>query len=178
MRCRTLCRLLTLTALTLPTMVIAFAQPTPSASGKVLSSSLVDSLHYDQPPGGKLLIVTLAQPNHRQNCAVRSLTATELMCKGPFDRTRIYKSSDIAALIVPGDLDFKIRFVLAFNAALGASIWGTVVLAATCPGCAAATGIAALFFFCGSGAVLIGDDVPDSLLYLVPGETLRVKLRY
>jgi hypothetical protein len=100
------------------------------------------------------------------------------MCKGPFDRTRIYKSSDIAALIVPGDLDFKIRFVLAYNAALGASIWGTVVLAATCPGCAAATGIAALFFFCGSGAVLIGDDVPDSLLYLVPGETLRVKLRY
>jgi hypothetical protein len=190
MRSRALRHLLTLAALTPLTTTIALAQSTPSASGRVSASSLVDSLHYNQSkftswnslaqinPRGKLLIVTLAQPTYRHTCAVHSFTATGLVCKGPFGTTRTYKSSDIAALIVSGEFDLKIRLVLAFNAALGASIWGTVVLAATCPGCAVATGIAALFFFGGAGAILIGDDVPDRLLYLAPGETLQVKLRY
>ena len=66
---------------------------------------------------------------------------------------------------------------LGANAGLGAAIWGTVVLAATCPACAVATGITALFFFGAAGAILIADDQPDRLLYLAPGQELTGKLR-
>jgi len=61
---------------------------------------------------------------------------------------------------------------------LGAAIWGTVVLAPVCPPCAVGTGIAAFLIFGATGAVLIGDDMPDRLLYLAPGQTLQVELRY
>jgi len=177
-------RLLPLAALALLTSTIALAQSGPTAS------SLPDHPHYDNPkfttwnslaevnPGGKLLVVTLSQPTSRHTCSVHSMTATELVCKAPFGATRTYPSSNIAALIVPGDFDLKMRLVIAFNAALGASIWGTVVLAAACPPCAVATGIAAFLFFGSAGAVLIGDDVADTLLYLAPGQTFQAKLRY
>ena len=68
--------------------------------------------------------------------------------------------------------------VLGLNGGLGAAIWGAVVLAATCPVCAVATGIAAYFFFGAAGAILIGDDQPDRLLYLAPGQELSRKLGY
>ena len=190
MRSRALRRLLTLEALILLTPTILLAQSPPPAPGPVPASSLVDSLHYNRAafsswdalaqinPGGRVIIVTLSQPTSRHACSLDTFTPTELVCKGPFGTKRAYQFSQIAALIVPGELNLKIRIVLALNAALGASIWGTVVLAAACPACAVATGIAALVFFGGAGAILIGDDVPDRLLYLSPGQTLHVKLRY
>jgi hypothetical protein len=192
MRSRTLRRLFTLAALTLLTATLALAQPAPPASGNTpAASSLVDSLHYSQPkftrwnslaeinPGGKLFVVTVAQPSRRQTCRVQSFAPDQLACKGPFGSSRTYKPNDILALIVPGEYDLKIRLVLGLNAALGASIWGTVVLAATCPACAVATGIAAFLFFGAAGGILIGDDMPDCLLYLAPGQTvLQVELRY
>jgi hypothetical protein len=191
MRSRTLRRLFTLAALTLLTATLALAQPIPSASGNTpAASSLVDSLDYNKPkftswnslagidPRGKLFVVTVAQPTQRHTCLVQSITVDRLACKGPFGSSRTYKPNDILALIVPGEYDLKIRLVLGLNAALGASIWGTVVLAAACPACAVGTGIAALFLFAAAGAILIGDDLPDCLLYLGPGQNLQVQLRY
>ncbi len=72
----------------------------------------------------------------------------------------------------------KLWLALGFNGGLGAAIWGTVVLAAACPACAVGTGIAALFFFGAAGAVLIGDDQPDQLLYVAPGRGLSHRLGY
>lgn len=127
------------------------------------------------PSGRSVFVVTMARPTHRVACRVTSFTRDQLACKVPFGATRIYKPQEVAALILPGDDDLRLRLVLGFNTALAAAIWGTLVLAPTCPPCAVATGIAALFFFGAAGAVLIGDDQPDSLLYLAPGQQLQIK---
>jgi hypothetical protein len=120
----------------------------------------------------------MAQPTHRIACRVQSFTVDQLACKRPFGKTRIYKPQEVAALITPGDNDLKLRLVLGLNVALAAAIWGTVVLAPTCPPCAVGTGIAAFFFFGAAGGVLIGDDQPNQLIYLAPGQTLNKKLGY
>ena len=168
-------------------LVLADGQSSPPAKPPP-ASSLVDVLHYKQPrfnnwgplaqisPGGKLFVVTLKDPTHSHSCRIRSFTADELHCKGLGART--YSSQEIAALIVPGDHDFRLRFVAGANAALGAAIWGTVVLAPVCIPCAVGTAIGAFFAFSAAGAVFIGDGKPDSILYLAPGQTLQVKLRY
>lgn len=127
--------------------------------------------------GAKLFVITMAQPTRRTICHVGSFTVDQLACRGPFGVTRIYKPQEIAALIVPGDEDLKLRLVIGLNTALAAAIWGTVVLAPICPPCAVATGIAAFCFFGAAGAVLVGDDQPDSLLYLAPGQQLHFKRR-
>ena len=125
-----------------------------------------------------LFVVTFDRPNRRQICRVKSYTAEKLVCSRAIGRPRTYPTQQILALIVPGDAGFKIRFVVGANVALGAAVWGTVVLAATCPPCAVATGIAALLIFGAAGAVLIGDDQPNQLLYLAPGQQLSDKLGF
>lgn len=127
--------------------------------------------------GAKLFVITMAQPTRRTICRVQSFTVDQLACKGPFGATRIYKPQEIAALIIPGDQGLKLRLLLGFNTALGAAIWGTVVLAPVCPPCAVGTGITALFFFGAAGAIMIADDQPESVLYLAPGQQLNSKLR-
>ena len=129
------------------------------------------------PSKGKIFVVTLGQPERRQTCHIRSFTLDKLVCARAIGAPRTYLPRQVLALILPGDGGFKLRFVLLANGGLGAAIWGTVVLAATCPVCAAATGIAAFFFFGAAGAVLIGDDQPEHLLYLAPGQQLTGKLR-
>jgi hypothetical protein len=179
-------------ALTISANRIAQAQTTPTTgpNHRPTASALVDSLHYRTPKftdwgalapinaRGKLFVVTLAEPSRRQTCAVRSFTGDSVVCKRPFGAARTYRASEILALIVPGDHDFRIRALLGFNAGLGVSIWATVILAATCPACAVGTGIAALFCFGAAGAIGIGDGQPDAVFFLAPGQTLRVELRY
>lgn len=93
-------------------------------------------------------------------------------------RTRTYLPDQIAAMILPGDRVLTIGMLTGFNAGLGASIWGTVILAAACPLCAAGTAAAALLFFGGIGAVLYAGDEPERLVYLAPGQTEKDMGRY
>jgi hypothetical protein len=130
------------------------------------------------PAKGKLFVVTLDQPIRRQSCHFQSITPDKLVCSRAIGGPRTYLRQQVVALILPGDGGSKLPFVLGFNGAGAAAIWGTVVLAATCPICAAATGIAALLIFGAAGAVLIADDQPDHLLYLAPGQQLSGKLGY
>jgi len=127
---------------------------------------------------GKLFVVTVDQPQRLQVCHIQSFTLDKLVCSRPIGSPRVYLPQQILAVILPGDDDLKLRLVLGLNGGLGAAIWGTVVLAAACPACAVATGIAAFFFFGAAGAVLIGDDQPNRLLYLAPGQQLSPKLGY
>lgn len=126
----------------------------------------------------KLYVVTTNQPQRRQTCHVQSFTKDKLVCSRAIGRSRTYMRQQVAALILPGDHEFKLRFVLSANAVMAAAIWGTVVLAPTCPVCAVATGIVALGSFLAAGAVLIGDEQPEKFLYLAPGQKLGGKFRF
>lgn len=156
----------------------SLANPTPalpidnSVSGSWLTAQ------ESAPAKRKLIIVSFDQPERRQTCHLRSFTPGKLVCSHGIGGTRTYLPQQILALILPGDAGTKVLPVIGFNVGLGAAIWGTVVLAATCPACAVATGIAALCFFGAAGAILIADDQPDRLLYLAPGQRLSHKLGY
>jgi hypothetical protein len=123
----------------------------------------------------KLTVVTLDQPNRKQTCKVQSFTADKLVCSH-FGHVRTYLPQQILALIIPGEEGLRIRMFIGFNAGLAAAIWGTVVLAAVCPACAAATSLAAFLCFAGAGAVAVGDGRLESLLYVAPGRQLTDKL--
>jgi hypothetical protein len=137
------------------------AQSIGSSKGKVLR---------------KLFVVTLEEPSRRQACRVQSFDLDKLVCSRALGGPRTFLSQQVAALIVPGDGRSKLWLMLGFNGGLGAAIWGTVMLTAACPACAVATGIAAYFCFGAAVAILIGDDQPDRLLYLAPGQQLSRKL--
>jgi hypothetical protein len=125
----------------------------------------------------KLFVVTVDQPRRRQSCRVQAFTEDKLVCSRAFGGPRTYPVQQIVALIVPGDGREVLRVWLGLNGGLGAAIWGTVVLAAACPACAVATGVAALLLFGVAGAVAFGDNEPDDrLLYLAPGQRLDRKL--
>lgn len=126
----------------------------------------------------KLFVVTINKPNSRQSCRIQSFTEEMLVCSKSIGGTRTYLRQQVVALIIPGDNELRVRVLLALNGGLGAAIWGTVVLAATCPACAVGTGIAAFIFFAFAGAIEMTDDVPDRLLYLSPGKELSRKLGY
>lgn len=125
------------------------SNPTELVTTPVSNNALNDWRAAQQagPSKGKLLVVTLDQPDRRQTCRIKSFTPNKLVCSRPFSRTQTYLPQQVLALILPGDRGLRLPLWLGFNAGLGASIWGTVVLATACPACAVATGIAALFFF-------------------------------
>lgn len=169
---------LALFALVVVSATIALAQsptspevPAPPASKTWQAAQLVGSSK------SKLVVVTVDQPRRHQTCRIQSFTPDKLVCYRAIGGSRTYLPRQVIALILPGDADLKLRWVLGLNGGLAAAIWGTVVLAATCPACAVATGIAALLLFGAAGAVLIGDDQPDRLLYLAPGHQLTGRLR-
>jgi hypothetical protein len=114
----------------------------------------------------------------RQTCRVQSFTNDKLVCSRAIGGPRTHLPKQVAALILPGDGSLKLKLMLGLNGGSGAAIWGTVVLAAACPACAVATGVVALVLFCAAGAIGMGDDQPDRLLYLAPGQTLSRKLGY
>lgn len=117
----------------------------------------------------KFFVVTVDEPQRKQTCRVRSFTMDKLVCK-----SRTYLPQQVLAIILPGD--HALRWFLGFNAGLGASIYGTVVLTAICPACAAATAFAALVCFGFAGAIAYTDSYPERLLYLAEGQHLTGKL--
>jgi hypothetical protein len=176
---RTVSHILTLTAFAFVSSTIAFAQSADlqevvsipiRSSGSWLAAQSIGSSK------GKLFVVTLDQPHHRQTCRIQSFTLEKLVCSRVVGGPRTYLPEQIVALIVPGDGAFRLRLLLGLNVGMGAAIWGTVVLAATCPACAVGTGIAALILFGNAGVALFDDDQPDRLLYLAPGQHLTGKL--
>jgi len=176
---QTIRRILTLFAPVLVSATIAFAQSETSLETPTTSSSHTWQLAQSAGSSrSKLFVVTLDQPSRRQTCHVKSFTLEKLVCSRPFGGPRTYLPQRVVAIILPGDDELKLRLVLGLNAGLGAAIWGTVVLSAACPPCAAATGIAALFFFGAAGATLFVDDQPDRLVYLAPGQQLSRKFSY
>jgi hypothetical protein len=122
-------------------------------------------------------IITIAHPKLRHPCAVVSISANEIIC-GHSGHTMTFRAEDVAAVIEPGEHSHWYLYFAGSLAAAGAATWGTVVLAAVCPICAAATGVAALFLYVitPGTAFLSDDDSADSLLYLAPGQTLKVGL--
>jgi len=181
MSVRTIYSVFTVVALALVTSIAALAQSPDSTEVFTVPMSNTASGSWQDAPlagasKGKLFVITLDQPDRRQSCHIQSFTVDGLICSRAFGGPRTYLPQQIAALILPGDGASKFRFLLGLNSAGGAAIWGTVLLAATCPACAVGTGIAALLLFCASGAVLIGDDQPDRVLYLAPGQRMAVNL--
>lgn len=151
---------------------IAFAQ-SPASPGAPTTAS-INQWRVAQDAGSsehKIVVVTLDQPQRRQTCRVKSFTMDKLVCShsgGP----HTYLPQQVLALILPGDAGLRLPIMLGLNAGLGVSIWGTVVLVATCPACAAATALAAFICFSFAGAVAITDDQPDRLLYLADRQHL------
>jgi hypothetical protein len=118
----------------------------------------------------RLVVVTLDQPHRRHSCRVESFTKERLVCSRAFRGPQLYLPQQVLNLLIPGDNGTRIKLLLGLNAAMGAAIWGTVVLAAACPACAAATATAALLLFCAAGAISIGDDLPERLIYHAPSQ--------
>jgi hypothetical protein len=176
---RTIRRILTLFAFSLVPATIALAQsPTPPEAPAIPASNTWQVAQLVGSSKSKLFVVTFERPHRRQTCRIQSFTLGKLVCSRVIGGPRTYFPQQIVALILPGDDDFKLRLVLGLNGGSAAAIWGTVVLAATCPACAVATGIVALLLFGAAGAVLIGDSQPDCLLYLASGQQLTGKLRF
>lgn len=144
------------------------APTTPSINQWQVAQAAGSSKH-------KIVVVTLDQPQRRQTCRVKSFTMDKLVCShigGP----HTYLPQQVLALILPGDAGLRLPIMLGLNAGLGVSIWGTVVLVATCPACAAATALAAFICFGFAGAVAMTDDQPDRLFYLADGQRLTGKM--
>jgi len=159
--------------------ITAHAQSTTTLDVPVLAFSQTwEAAQTAAPIKGKLFVVTVDHPDRRQDCHVHSFTADKLVCSRAFGGTRTYMPQQIAALIIPGDDNLRVALFLGINGGAGAAIWGTVVLAAACPVCAVATGVAALVLLCAAGAVAYADDQPQRLLYLAPGQLLSSKLGY
>jgi hypothetical protein len=131
------------------------------------------------PIKSKRYVVTTDQPDRKQSCRVQSFTDEALVCSRANGRSRTYKRERVAALIIPGTKGESLAMFFGANAGLGASIWGTIVLAATCPVCAAGTAIAAVIFLGVAGVSVIADDAnaPEKLLYLAPSQGLSDKFR-
>jgi hypothetical protein len=176
---RTTRSILTLFALAFVSATIALAQS--STSPEIPLSPTHNNWQIAQlvgASGGKLFVVTLDQPSRRQTCHIQSFTMDKLVCSRAIAGPRTYLRQQVVALLLPGDGALRLRSGLGFNVALGAAILGTIALVATCPVCAVVTGIATLLLFGAAGAVLIGDDQPNRLLYLAPGQQLSSKLGF
>ena len=130
----------------------------------------------------ELLVVTVARPKTRQQCRLPSLTPEELVCGGTSGKRTTFPRSDVVALIVP-------RQPREWGGVIGASlvlaggggiIYGAVALAAVsvvgAVPLAVAGGLVALLGLVGEGFA-VEDRGSESLLYLLPGATLQVKLR-
>jgi len=171
--------ILTLLALVFVSATVALAQSPTSFEAPVIGARYTwEAAQLVGSSNGKLFVVTLDHPDRRQTCRIRSFTPDKLVCSRSVGGPRTYLPKQVAALIVPGDDDLRVRLALGLNGGLGAAIWGTVVLAATCPVCAVATGIVALALFGAAGAVLYGDGQSNRLIYLAPGQKLSRKLGY
>src|SRR5579862_2299680 len=131
---RTIRSILTIFPLAIVSATIALAQSITSSEVPAIATN--NSWQATQLAGsskGKLYVVTLDQPHRRQTCRIQSFTMDKLVCSHTIGGPRTYLPQQIAALIVPGDDGLKVRLVLGLNGGIAAAIWGTVVLAVTCP---------------------------------------------
>ncbi|MGA2649748.1 MAG: hypothetical protein ABSF28_04470 [Terracidiphilus sp.] len=172
--------LLQVFAFVLASASVAYGQNVSKVEISVANSS-EDWKHAEDltPIKSKRYVVTIDQPDRKQSCRVQSFTDDELVCSRANGGSRTYKREQIVALIVPGTKSETLAFFLGFNTGLGASIWGTVALVATCPVCAAGTALAAFIFFELAGVTAMSDDAsaPEKLLYLAHGQMLSNKFR-
>jgi hypothetical protein len=176
---RTIRRILTLLALAFVPGSIALAQSSTAPRTSVTPPR--NTWEYAQSVGsskGTLFVVTKDQPQRRQTCHMRPFNADELVCSRRIGGPRTYLRQQVVALILPGDQYPTLSKVLSVIGFIdfGAAIWGSVVLAATCPACAVGTGIATLFCFGIAKLFIDGEQQPDRLLYLAPGQKLTGKL--
>lgn len=171
--------LITAAAITLASATVGRAQATtlyvPTNTDAMQTWQLAQSVGASK---GKLYVVTVDKPNNRQSCRIQSFTLDKLVCSHVFGGSHTYLPQQVIALLIPGDRELKLRLVIGLNGGMAAAVWGTVVLAAACPACAVGTGIVALALFSAAGAILVGDDQPDRLLYLATGRRLSDKLGY
>lgn len=166
----------TLAPLFLLFAVRAFSQSAPLSRPETAPIHNWQTAWSRVPAKAKIQVVTVDQPHRTRGCHIQSFTPEKLVCSGPLGHSHTYLPQNVIALILPGDGEMRFPLWLGFNAGLGAAIWATVVLTATCPACAVATGIAALLFFGAAGSTLYADETPDRLLYLAPGQTLTGNL--
>lgn len=158
-----------------PTAVIAVPI---SGDDRAVTSDWQVAAGQDTLNSQRIDVVTMDQPQRRQGCRVRSFKPEKLVCGGGLSGARTYLPEQVVALILPGEgPGTRLKILIGLNGAMGAAIWGTVVLAATCPACAAATAVAALLIFGACGAISYADYVPDRLIYLASGQHLSGKLR-
>jgi hypothetical protein len=155
-------------AISVPNMDTAILTKSPAEGWEIARSA--------SSSAGRILVVTVDRPNRKQSCRVQSFTDEKIVCSRAFGDSRTYLKQQIAALLLPGDAFSPTELFIGFNAGLGASIWATVVLVATCPVCAAGTAFAALVFFELAGLTAFTDDQPERLVYRAPG--LKPSLKY
>ena len=179
MNSRPIRRILTLFAGVLIAATAGHAQISPTLRDAAVSSDYAWLVAQSASSvKEKLIVVTVDSPNRRQTCRIQSFTPDKLVCSRGIGGSHAYLRQQVAALVLPGDGTLKLKLVLGLNGGIGAAIWGTVVLAAACPACAVGTGVVAFLLFCAGGAILYGDDQPDRLLYLAPGQQLSQKLGF
>lgn len=176
---QTLRRIFAFFALAFATGSIAFAKS--STAPVTLVTPPKNTWEYAQSVGsskGTLFVVTKDEPNRRQTCHLQPFNTDELVCSRAIGGPRTYLRQQVVALILPGDQHPNVMTALRVFGfgEFGAAIWGSVVLAATCPACAVGAGIGAFIYF-GFAERMVGDDGrPDRLLYLAPGQRLTGKL--
>ena len=127
---------------------------------------------------GTLYIVTISHPNRRHKCLMQSINAGEIVC-GQHGHTVAYRAEDVAAIISRGTHTRWYLYFAGFLAAGGAATWATVALTSVCIPCALATGVAAilLYWVAPMTAMFTDGDTDDKLLYLAPGQSLKVRLQ-
>jgi len=125
----------------------------------------------------KIYIVTIAHPKRRHSCMMRSIDTTGIVCEH-HGHIRNYKAEDVAAIIEPGEHSHWYIYSIGFLAASGLTAWGTAVVASICLPCAIVPGLAAfaLFWMAPAMAMAADGDSSDSLLYIAPGQVLKIKL--
>lgn len=165
----TLRRVVSVFALSLICVTGALAQSPDTAAWEGATGKLVDTKQ-------KVEIVTIAEPTRRQMCRVDSIEESEIVCRH-HGHTVTFQANDVAALILHGGTPGHVYF-LRFLAAGGTAIFGGALLSLMCPTCAVAAVVAGLVFFAMApvSAIYCRGNTGDTLLYLAPGQTLRVKL--
>ena len=166
----TLRRLLTVLALNFVFTTVALSQRPVTATWDGALAELVNTKRT-------LYVVTIAHPKNRHTCMMQSISGSEIVCTH-HGHTTTYRAEDVAALIFPGTHTRWYLYAAGFLAGGGVATWGTVVLASVCVPCAAVTGVAAFFLYwmAPMSAMATDGDVADTLLYLAPGQILKVKL--
>jgi len=180
-------RLLTLAMLTLLCATLALAQEATASPGPLVIKPTTNE--WAGIPGlvqrnDRIIVVTTVEPARRHMCRVQSVDASQLVCFSHIGKPHVYPSQQVAALILQGDHYHPPHSVFGWIvfALGGANVSGAVFLASA--SIAGAVSLAVVGGFLMFVAPILEDidaapdGIPDALLYLAPGQTLQVKLRY